>query len=113
MGKLIGCCGILCSECEAYIATQNKDYEKIKDLAKQWSTEDYKIKPEEMICYGCCTKSVKKFKFCNECEIRLCSVEKAIENCAFCSEYPCKKLDKPFEISPENKKRLDELNANQ
>lgn len=109
MGKLIGCCGILCSECEAYTATISNDFEKMKKLSEKWSTEEYKIEPEEITCYGCCTENNKKFKFCSECEIRLCVVEKDVKNCAFCSEYPCKKLEKPFDISPENKERLDEL----
>lgn len=109
MGKLIGNCGILCSECEAYTATQDNDYEKMKSLAEKWSTEDYIITPEEVACDGCCNKSNKKFKFCNECEIRLCAIEKNTEHCAFCSEYPCNKLKKPFEMSHENKERLDEL----
>lgn len=109
MEKLISCCGNICSECEAYIATQKNDYEKMKNLAELWSTDEYKIKPEEVPCYGCCSKNDKKFKFCSECEIRLCSVEKDVNNCAFCSQYPCKKLSKPFEMSKENKERLDGL----
>jgi hypothetical protein len=31
---------------------------------------------------------------------------------AHCGEYPCNKLERPFENTPENKILLDEINKN-
>lgn len=108
MEKLISCCGIVCSECEAYKATKNNDNGKLEELSEKWSTKEYRIVPEEILCDGCMTKEVRKFKFCSECGIRLCCREKGIENCSFCANYPCDKLNEIFKTSPENRKTLDE-----
>lgn len=109
--KIIAYCGLLCNKCEAYIATKEKNDVKKEALAQEWSSDDYKLKKEDINCYGC-TKdnSGPIFKFCEECEIRKCGIEKDIDNCGICDKYPCNMLEKPFEMSPDNKDRLDDIN---
>ena len=49
MKKIIACCGIICSECPAYIAFKNDDDELRAKTAKQWSEEiKADIKPENI-----------------------------------------------------------------
>lgn len=108
MNNIVAYCGVLCTECPVYIAARNNDIDEMKKLAEEYSSPNYIIKPEEVVCEGCCNNSKKKFKFCNECEIRMCGLDKMIKNCGYCSEYPCKKLNKSFEMCPENRKRLNE-----
>ena len=62
MDKIIAYCGLLCSECGAYIATLNDDNKKRKEVAKQWS-EEYggDITPEDINCVGCIIDSENVF----------------------------------------------------
>jgi hypothetical protein len=36
-----------------------------------------------------------------------CGTEREVENCAFCSEYACEKLEKFYAHAPKAKKTLD------
>ncbi len=108
MDKKIAYCGLNCSECPAYVATIEDDHEKRKDLAEKWSTENFPLEPEDINCEGC-TKKTDIMSFCGNCDVRECASERGVENCAHCSEYPCDKLDKIFNMDPGAKERLDEM----
>ena len=110
MEEMISVCGLLCSECDAFIATKNDDDEKRAEVAEQWSTQyNVDVKPEDINCDGCISDSERLFSHCGVCEIRKCGREKAIQNCAHCYEYACEKLDKFFQMVPDAKKRLDQI----
>ncbi len=112
MDEMIAYCGLGCHECDALIATKNDDDEKRADVAKVWS-KMFKatIKPEHINCDGCLSEGGRLFGHCKVCEIRNCGMEKEVENCAHCNDYPCNKLDFIFENAPEAKKRLEEIRA--
>jgi hypothetical protein len=107
MDKIIGFCGLVCTECPAYLATINNDEELRKATAKKWS-EMYKsdIKPENIKCNGCTTQG-HKFHHCTECEMRLCGISKKVKNCGHCAEYPCKTMKAFLKYVPDAKKVLD------
>ena len=107
MDKIIGYCGIVCTECPAYLATTNNDEELRKATAEKWS-EMYKsdIKPENIKCNGC-TTSGHKFHHCTECEMRLCGISKKVKNCGRCGDYPCDKITAFLKWVPDAKKVLD------
>jgi len=110
MEKIVAFCGTVCTECPAFIATRNDDDNKRKEIAKLWSKQyNTDIKPEDINCEGCPSKTGKKFNYCNVCEIRKCGQDKSVKNCAYCSKYVCEKLNKFFEIAPEGKITLDEI----
>jgi hypothetical protein len=90
--KMIAFCGITCSDCRTFVATQRNDRELRKEVAKSWSTETETLKPEDMDCEGCLATGGRLFKFCATCEVRRCGYEKSVENCAYCREFPCVKL---------------------
>jgi hypothetical protein len=90
--KMIAFCGIVCSDCRAFIATQRDDTELKKKVAKAWSTKTEILKPEDIDCDGCLTIGRRLHTFCATCEVRRCGFEKGIENCAYCREFPCVKL---------------------
>jgi len=53
MDKLIGACGLNCAECEAFIATQENDDEKLAAVAKKWSEQfGGDIDQSKCICDG-------------------------------------------------------------
>jgi hypothetical protein len=111
--KTIAYCGITCTECPAYIATQKNDNQLRAETAKKWS-EMFKasIKPEDINCDGCPTDSKRLFSQVSVCEIRKCARNKNVKNCAFCAEYPCPKLTKLFGFVPEAKATLEEIRKN-
>ncbi|MBW1650320.1 MAG: DUF3795 domain-containing protein [Deltaproteobacteria bacterium] len=110
---MIGYCGLNCSECEAYIATQNNDDAKRTDTAKQWSNRyNADIKPEDINCNGCLSENKKRFFYCeNRCEIRKCCVSKKITSCAVCPDYKCKLLMDFIKQAPECGEALERLRA--
>jgi len=110
MEKIIAACGIVCSECPAYIATLNDDEEMRKKTAEDWSKMySAALKPEDIFCDGCLTKTERIFSHCKVCPIRKCCREKNISNCAYCNEYHCDKITEFFGFVPDAKKVLDAI----
>jgi hypothetical protein len=108
--KIIAYCGITCSECPAYIATQKNDDALRAETARKWS-EMFKadIQPADINCDGCPSDSGRVFNYCAVCEIRKCAREKKAATCAACPDYSCEKLDKFLAQVPEARKTLEEL----
>ena len=108
--KMIAKCGIVCSECPAYIATQKNDDALRAETAKKWS-EMFKsdIKAADINCDGCQSESPRLFSYCQTCEIRKCANGKKLATCAACPEYSCQKLDAFLAQVPEARKVLEKL----
>lgn len=108
--RIVGACGITCSACPAYIATQKNDDALRVETAKKWS-EMFKadIKATDINCDGCQSESPRLFSYCSVCEIRKCARAKQVATCANCPEYSCKKLDEFLANVPEARKVLEEL----
>lgn len=110
MGKLIGFCGLLCSECPAFIATQNDDDAQREQIAKQWTKEyRHEIQAEDINCDGCTDPDGKHVGYCNVCEVRTCAIEKGVKNCAYCSDYGCETLSAFLDMAPHVKELLEEI----
>ena len=109
MEELIGHCGLSCHECPAFIATKNDDNKLREETAVKWSKEfGSDIKAEDINCQGCMSSDII-FSHCKVCEIRQCSMEKGLPNCAYCKIYPCDILIKFFNIVPSAKEQLDKI----
>jgi hypothetical protein len=111
MEKMVGYCGIVCSDCPVMIATRKNDDAERQRVAeiftKQYGKE---YKPEDINCDGCVSgDDARVFSYCNICEMRKCGKEKGVSNCASCADYPCEKLSKLFAEYPKAKKTLDEI----
>jgi len=111
MEEIIAYCGLNCSACPAYIATQKDDYEEIKKVAEQWSNESMSFKPEDIYCDGC-NSDERVFSWCKDCPTRNCCREHQLENCAYCTDYFCDNLKKTFGMDPTAKERLDDIRKN-
>jgi len=99
-----------CSKCEGYLATQENDNAKRKDVADKWTVEyNTEIRPEQINCKGCKSNSEKFFFTETICEIRKCNIEKGTPNCARCAEYKCKKLQSFIELAPTVEEALEAL----
>lgn len=76
-------CGLFCESCRYYIATQEN--EGLEELAKSAG------QPVEQIrCNGCRSDTVTYY--CRTCDMKLCAMEKGIDFCSECGEYPCDML---------------------
>jgi hypothetical protein len=108
MDKIIAYCGLICSDCPAYVATQAGDQAALERVAAQWR-QDYNapnITVESVICDGCLNVG-RKCSHCAECDIRACGVERGVANCAHCSDYACDKLTRFFGLVPQVQTVLD------
>lgn len=112
MARIVAYCGIICSDCPAFEATQMDDDAERRRVAELW-TEQYskEYKVEDINCDGCLTEGQRVFSYCNICEIRKCARERNVENCAYCEEYACEKLSKLFNEYTPAKEVLDEIRA--
>ncbi len=109
MDKIIAYCGLVCTACPAYIATQADDPAALEQVAAQWR-EEYNapdITVEFVICDGCLTDEGRKCGHCSECKIRACGMERNVANCAYCDDYACEKLEGFFGFVPDAKVLLD------
>lgn len=109
MTKMIACCGLVCTDCPAYIASQANDQEALERIAAQWRQEYSapSITVESVICDGCLGVSGRYCGHCAECEIRACVSERQLANCAHCADYSCEKLDGFFGFAPDARAVLD------
>ncbi len=93
MDKMIAMCGLNCNDCIAFIATQENDDKMREKVVEAWSTEKGRLKLEDVDCDGC-TVGKRLHSFFLVCTVRKCGLKKSIENCAYCGDFPCEKLEK-------------------
>lgn len=108
---MIAYCGLNCSKCDAYLATQENSDSERDATAQKWS-ELYRaeIMPEQINCDGCKSDG-RRFFHCNMCEIRRCCVSKRIDNCAVCEDYVCYILAGFIKLAPEAGVALEKLRS--
>ena len=109
MDKIIAYCGLVCSDCSAYIATQADDQAALEQVAAQWR-EEYNVPDitvESVICDGCLTDEGRKCSHCFDCKIRACGMERGVVNCAYCDDYACEEMEGFFGFVPDARATLD------
>ena len=113
--KLIGYCGIVCSDCPVSIATRLNDDAERKKVAevfnRQYREEQRPnrkpYQPIDINCDGCTSGSSRVFYYCGLCQIRICGKQRNVDSCASCSEYPCPRLSGLFAKYSKAKDTLD------
>ncbi len=96
--KTAAICGLFCEACGLYIAS-HEDEKKLAKIA-----ERYKMSPEEVRCEGC--RSQKLGPYCRTCKMKACAVQKNINFCSECDQYPCQDV-KDFQAQPQVAHRLE------
>jgi len=113
MERMIAYCGLVCTECPAYIATQANDVEQLKRVAAQWSAQfNTTLTADDCACDGCLATTDRHMSHCDECVIRACAIEKGVRNCAHCGDYPCEKLKDFFSYAPVAQTTLEQIRQN-
>ena len=109
MSEIIAYCGLDCAGCDAFIATQAKDLERKKEMAKRWTKGlDVEFRPEDIDCTGCMSDKISGW--CTKvCKIRPCAVAKKVKTCAHCEDYRCDKLDEFLSNEPKAARTLEAI----
>lgn len=108
MEKIVGVCGITCTECPAFIATKENDDSKRRQVAEEWSKRyNHEIKPEQINCDGC-LPGLGIHQQIHDCNIRKCGIEMKVQNCAHCVDYKCERLSRLLENVPDAERTLEE-----
>ncbi len=111
MAKIIAYCGLVCTDCPAYVATQADDQTALEQVVAQWRKEfdAPNMTVADILCDGCLTDSGRKCVHCAECKIRACGVEHGVTNCAHCAKYACEQLEGFFGFAPDARTVLDNI----
>jgi len=91
-----GFCGDVCELCPRYTATQSGDPERLTAVAglyRRLGWRDEAIDPEELRCTGCAENTSCVLG------IRDCALERKVDHCGQCGEYPCGTMDRALELS--------------
>lgn len=114
MDRIVAYCGIVCSECKGYVATQANDAAALEALAAEVREKHGVVDAtaESVRCDGCLSADGRKIAYCAQCEVRACGVERGVANCAYCDDYDaCAKLAGFFGFAPGAKATLDAIRA--
>jgi hypothetical protein len=113
MERMIAYCGLVCTDCDAYVATQANDLAALERLAAR-AREEYGMADataEGSMCDGCLSNSERLCSYCYECGVRACAMERGMVNCAHCDDYVCDTLEAFFGMAPEARVTLDGIRA--
>jgi len=110
---MIALCGLTCTTCPAYVATQANDVEALEKLAA-YAREHYgqpDATAEGSMCDGCLSDSARLCGYCAVCDVRACAMALNLANCAHCADYGCDKIEKFWSMAPEARATLDSIRA--
>jgi hypothetical protein len=111
MDRMIAYCGLVCTDCQAYIATQANDVEALERMAAnaraEFNMPDVTV--ESVMCDGCLTESQRLCGYCFECQVRACGMARGVLNCAHCDDYACDALEAFWDMAPAARTTLDSI----
>lgn len=84
--ELAAPCGLYCGVCGVYIAHRDGNSKFRERLTKV-----YGVGVDEIRCRGCLSDEL--FGFCQTCRIRACTIEKGIDGCHQCDDFPCTSIE--------------------
>jgi hypothetical protein len=90
MDRMVAFCGLVCTDCPAYIATQADDRDALEALIPHMSQGST---IEDALCDGCLTVDGRLVLACRNCQVQACGQALGLPNCAHCDEYVCGKLE--------------------
>lgn len=76
-------CGLYCGACDIIMAYKNGYEDKIAPYLN--------VEPSQIKCHGCKTDTL--FVNCENCKIRNCVINKNMEHCIDCDNFPCSFFD--------------------
>ena len=114
MERIVAYCGIVCSDCKGYLATQADDWSALEAVAAE-ARANFGVADataESVRCDGCLSATGVKIGYCSACAIRACGVQKGVANCAHCADYgTCETLQGFLTHASGAKETLDAIRA--
>ena len=112
MKDLFALCGINCGHCPSYKDNLLTDEDRQRCSDGWHKYQGFRLRPEKLLrCEGCPVpveeNPVRYFK--QGCNVRKCAVFNGVENCAYCSAYPCQDLARLFVWTDEREERAARL----
>jgi len=103
--KIISRCGYRCDLCLAYAPNVEHHPENKQKLSDGWFNYfGFRIPPESILCQGCMEVNPKLID--QNCPVRPCVIEKGIDNCSYCKDYGCEKLQDRWVVFEELQEKL-------
>ena len=97
MKSIIARCGYRCDLCQAYRGNVKNTDDQARFSDGMMKYYEYYLPIEKCYCDGCLTDdSIEPQLIDSECKVRACVIEKKLENCAYCDDYPCEILKEKF-----------------
>ncbi len=94
MDKVMSACGVMCSECGAYMGAA-KGIEHQQEVADAWRRiYGRDERTEDIACGGCLGADEFVFHTSARCTARCCCRSKAFSSCAECGERHCGMLER-------------------
>lgn len=104
---MIAVCGLECANCDIRSASEN--VETAKHIARWFKSElGEDVKPDQIRCGGC--RGDRTEHWSPDCAILKCCVDdKGLEDCTYCSDFPCAMLVEWAESGDKYRTALDRL----
>lgn len=94
MERVMSACGVMCSECGAYLAA-SKGVAYQRQVAEAWlRIYGLRGKTEDISCGGCLGADEDVFHTSIRCTARRCCRSRGLNSCAECPEKSCEYLEK-------------------
>lgn len=101
----VGSCGMYCGKCDIYVASTSSDTKLKANLAAKLSrVKGRKLGPDDIHCWGCWSNNRNCWG--KKCEFRRCAMDKGIDFCYQCMEFPCHGLTEFYNSRPEARENL-------
>ena len=113
MNPMTSPCGIDCSTCEAWVATQAGDAAAQRRIIEQWRVQFHspEMPYEAAVCDGC-AGSGRLGGYTSMCPVRACARQRQQPTCAHCPEYAtCPTLGSFLEQAPVLREKLEAIRA--
>ena len=95
MSDIVARCGYKCNLCLIYRDNLKKDEQnkqKYRDSLLKYYGDQLTL--EQCYCDGCMTEDIENpIRVDVNCQVRPCVIEKGLENCGYCEQYPCQILE--------------------
>lgn len=105
--SLLAYCGVDCSKCDCFTATQKNDIPTLEIIAKHLGIKlNQKVLIDNILCDGCNANGRICFICGNDCKIRQCAQDNNHQTCATCKDFACDDLKNIFIKKPKAEKTL-------